>query len=102
MREDVVVCGHTHMQFQLQVGGKRVINAGSVGMPYEGRAGAYWLALGPEVTFERTDYDVEVAADQIRTSDFPNSEEFARENVLNPPSPGEATAVFENMATERS
>ena len=40
---DVVVCGHTHMQFDRVVAGKRVVNSGSVGMPYEERPGAYWL-----------------------------------------------------------
>jgi putative phosphoesterase len=38
-----VVCGHTHMQFDRTVAGVRVINAGSVGMPYEEEPGAYWL-----------------------------------------------------------
>jgi len=31
---DVVVCGHTHMQLDRRVGGVRVVNAGSVGMPF--------------------------------------------------------------------
>src|SRR5690554_3276639 len=31
---DLVVCGHTHMQFDRQIGRTRVVNAGSVGMPY--------------------------------------------------------------------
>lgn len=44
-----VVCGHTHAQFDRQLARWRVVNAGSVGLPYEGRAGAYWLLLGPEV-----------------------------------------------------
>jgi putative phosphoesterase len=39
---DVVVCGHTHMQFDRVVAGKRVVNSGSVGMPYEVEPGAYW------------------------------------------------------------
>jgi putative phosphoesterase len=38
-----VVCGHTHMQFDRDVAGVRVVNAGSVGMPYEEEPGAYWL-----------------------------------------------------------
>jgi putative phosphoesterase len=38
-----VVCGHTHMQFDRTVSGVRVVNAGSVGMPYEDEPGAYWL-----------------------------------------------------------
>jgi putative phosphoesterase len=40
---DVVVCGHTHTQFERTIAGKRVVNAGSVGMPYEDEPGAYWL-----------------------------------------------------------
>jgi predicted phosphodiesterase len=39
---DVVVCGHTHMQFERTIAGTRVVNSGSVGMPYEERPGAYW------------------------------------------------------------
>src|SRR2546428_7349052 len=32
----MVVCGHTHMQFDRTVGRIRVVNAGSVGMPFSG------------------------------------------------------------------
>jgi len=39
---DVIVCGHTHMQFERTIAGKRVINSGSVGAPYENEPGAYW------------------------------------------------------------
>jgi putative phosphoesterase len=50
---DVVVCGHTHVQFDRQVAGKRVVNSGSVGSPYEDEPGAYWtLDLEPR----RTEY----------------------------------------------
>src|SRR6201996_8672653 len=45
---DVVVCGHTHMQFDRMVGKTRVVNAGSIGMPF-GTPGAHWLLLGPEI-----------------------------------------------------
>jgi putative phosphoesterase len=48
---DVVVCGHTHMQFDRVIAGKRVVNSGSVGMPYEEQPGAYWtLDLEPRRT----------------------------------------------------
>ncbi len=49
----VVVCGHTHMQFERMIAGKRVLNAGSVGMPYEDELGAYWLL---DLERRRTDY----------------------------------------------
>jgi predicted phosphodiesterase len=49
-----VVCGHTHMQYDRRVGGVRVVNAGSVGMPYEEEPGAYWLL---DLVHRRTLYD---------------------------------------------
>lgn len=98
----VVVCGHTHMQFDRASGDKRAINAGSVGMPYEGRPGAYWALLGPTVDLRRTPYDFERAAAQIRASGYPDAEEFARENVLNPPPVSEGIALFEKAADERA
>jgi putative phosphoesterase len=49
-----VVCGHTHMQFERTVAGVRVINAGSVGMPYEEEPGAYWLL---DLEHRRTPYE---------------------------------------------
>src|SRR5262245_19664767 len=54
----VVVCGHTHMQFDRTVGTIRVVNAGSVGMPF-GARGACWALLGPDVELRRTPYDFE-------------------------------------------
>jgi predicted phosphodiesterase len=53
---DVVVCGHTHVQFDRRIGEIRLINAGSVGMPYENAPGAYWALLGPAVELRRTEY----------------------------------------------
>jgi putative phosphoesterase len=51
---DVVVCGHTHMQFDRVVAGKRVVNSGSVGMPYEVEPGAYWTI---DLEHRRTPYE---------------------------------------------
>ena len=42
---DVVVCGHTHVQFDRRIGDIRLVNAGSVGMPYADEPGAYWALL---------------------------------------------------------
>jgi putative phosphoesterase len=81
----LVVCGHTHMQFDRTVDHRRVVNAGSVGMP-AGQPGAYWTMLGPGVELRRTDYDREDAAAQIRSLDWPVAAEFARDNVINVPS----------------
>ncbi len=90
---DVVVCGHTHMPFDRVVDGVRIINPGSVGMPY-GDPGAFWAMLGPGVAFRRTDYDREAAAARIRRSAWPGSEEFAISNVVAVPSVEDAIAFF--------
>jgi putative phosphoesterase len=82
---DVVVCGHTHMQFDRVIGGVRVVNAGSVGMPF-GAPGADWLLLGSDIEFRHTQYDLLRAADRIRRTRYPQAEEFAARSVLQPPS----------------
>jgi diadenosine tetraphosphatase ApaH/serine/threonine PP2A family protein phosphatase len=81
----VVVCGHTHMQFDRMIGPARVVNAGSVGMPF-GQPGADWLLLGPAVERRHTPYDLEAAAARVRATSYPQAEEFATVNVLHPPS----------------
>jgi len=44
--ETLVVGGHTHRQFIREVrGGVTYANAGSVGLPYEGRPGAFWMMV---------------------------------------------------------
>ena len=82
--QPIVVCGHTHRQFDRTVGKTRVINAGSVGMPF-GATGAYWLLLGPDVELRRTEYDLAAAAERIRETSYLNVEEFVRNYVLNSP-----------------
>lgn len=96
--EPLIVCGHTHMQFDRRVAGTRVINAGSVGMPYEGRPGAYWVLLGPDVAFQYTNYDLIEAAAQVRATSYPHAEEFAEHNIIQPPTADEAIVIFESMA----
>jgi predicted phosphodiesterase len=82
---NVVVCGHVHMQFDRMVGRTRVINAGSVGMPFQ-QPGAYWLLLDNGIGLRRTDYDLKAAADRIRATKYPLADDFASKNVLSTPS----------------
>ena len=89
----MVVCGHTHMQFDRRVGKTRVVNAGSVGMPF-GEAGADWLLLGRNVELRHTSYDLVKAAERIRATAYPQAAEFAERNVLNPPSEQQMLALF--------
>jgi diadenosine tetraphosphatase ApaH/serine/threonine PP2A family protein phosphatase len=78
----VVVCGHTHVQFDGRRGARRVVNAGSVGMPYEGRPGAHWLLLGPDVYLRRTDYDLDAPIKRLRATGWPGVEEFLQHSFI--------------------
>lgn len=89
----VVVCGHTHMQFDRMIGTTRVVNAGSVGMPF-GEPGADWLLLDPDVQLRHTRYDLTRAADRIRCTTYPQAGDFAARNILRPPSEEETLAAF--------
>jgi predicted phosphodiesterase len=89
----VVVCGHTHMQFDRTIGRTRLVNAGSVGMPF-GEPGAYWLLLGPDVQLRHTHYDLAKAAERVRATSYPQAEDFATRNVLKPPSEKEMLEAF--------
>lgn len=93
VKAKVVVCGHTHMQFDRKVGGVRVVNAGSVGMPF-GEPGADWLLLGPEVELRHTKYDLARAAERIKATEYPQAEEFATKYVLRPPAEAEMLELF--------
>jgi putative phosphoesterase len=80
----LVVCGHTHMQFDRTIGSLRVVNAGSVGMPF-GEPGAEWLLVGPDVELRHTTYDGADAAKRIRATSLPYANHFASQSVLQPP-----------------
>jgi putative phosphoesterase len=97
----VVVVGHTHMQTDRRVGETRVVNAGSVGGPYEGRPGAFWALLGPDVDHRRTDYDVADLLERVGATDFPEPDSYYRESLLEPSARADVAAFFENAARER-
>ena len=96
----VVVCGHTHHQFDRTVDGVRVINAGSVGMPYQGAAAAFWLSLGPGVELRRTVYDVAAAIERMRATGMPDIDEMMlQESLIEPVSAAWVADYFEQLAT---
>jgi predicted phosphodiesterase len=95
---DVVVAGHTHIQQDRRVGPVRWVNAGSVGLPYEGEVKAFWTLLGPDVVPRKTAFDVEAA---IRAFEASGREESLRfvENFHVAPSRDEAAEYFESLVT---
>lgn len=74
--ERTVVCGHTHLQFDRELGGRRVVNPGSVGAPTV-RAAAWWALLGPDVELRTTSYDTEATIDAAAAV-VPDVGRFAR------------------------
>jgi putative phosphoesterase len=95
----VVVCGHTHMQFDRVVDGIRVVNAGSVGMPYGTTEACWALVEGAEVAPHRTAYDLDAAAERLRASGNRLRDVLIAENVLASPDEEEAIAFFEERAS---
>jgi putative phosphoesterase len=86
--ERVIVTAHVHIQFDREVAGIRSVNAGSVGLPYEGRPGAYWALLGPDVELRRTEYDLDEALASYRATDQPGIEQII-DMMVEPPDPRE-------------
>lgn len=90
---NIVICGHTHMQFDRRIGKTRVVNAGSVGMPY-GERGAYWLLIDDDVKLMCTSYDFDRAASIIKATQYPNADEFSENFILKPYTEVYALEVF--------
>ena len=74
MNCDVLVLGHTHIQFQVEYQEGIVVNPGSVGQPRDGNPGAAFALLNTEtrkVTFHRADYDHEKVIGDILKAKLP-------------------------------
>jgi predicted phosphodiesterase len=98
VEQPTVVIGHTHSQFDRRLGDLRLVNAGSVGMPYENRPGAYWvLVRDGEPQLSRTDYDLEEAAALIRPTEWPIAEQWVKDNLLTVPTSRDAAEFFEQQ-----
>lgn len=99
---DLFVLGHTHMQFDRLVAGRRVVNAGSVGMPY-GSQGACWaLITDRDVRLRQIRYDIDDARRQIEEPGFPSAAQWAQDYVVHPPSDVEALTAFSKLAARNS
>ncbi|MDQ3379166.1 MAG: metallophosphoesterase family protein [Actinomycetota bacterium] len=94
---DVVVCGHTHVQQERRVPGvPALVNAGSVGLPYQGQPGAFWAVLGRGVEFRRTRYDFAEALDVLSASAFPAAGKIFGDSLAGAATAESATAYFES------
>jgi diadenosine tetraphosphatase ApaH/serine/threonine PP2A family protein phosphatase len=92
-----IVIGHTHHQFDRRVGDLRIVNAGSVGMAYEGEVAAYWtLVEDGEPKPMRTRFDVDRAVRETSASGWPHAPAFVAENLLVPVTREDAIASLES------
>jgi predicted phosphodiesterase len=67
VRERTVVFGHSHQQFRrLGPNDTDLVNPGSVGMPLDGDPRSAWATRDGDISFRRTDYDVERAVEGFR------------------------------------
>ncbi len=97
-----VVVGHTHMPFDRLADTRRIVNSGSVGLPY-GHAGASWALLGPDVVLRRTLYDTGAAAAALSASasDLPGIESITG-NIRAITGDAEALAAFTETARQQA
>jgi predicted phosphodiesterase len=98
--ERLVVGGHTHQQMVRELpDGRTYANAGSVGIPYEGRPGAFWMIVEDRTAVLRaTDYDVDAAVAELCSSGFPDVDDQVRESFVDPVDPDWVAAFFEHGA----
>jgi len=98
VEQGLVVAGHTHQQDDRMVGDVRFVNAGSVGLPYEGDGDARWLWVSDGVPeLRRTAYDSVGAGRRILESGWPDERSY-NAALIDPVDPMEITRFFEARA----
>jgi putative phosphoesterase len=101
--EALVVGGHTHQQLIRHVREDLVyVNAGSVGLPYEGRTSAFWMVVADGVAqLRETTYDRAAALAELRASGHPELDDLLDDSLLHPVDPDWITAFLEHTAGRR-
>jgi putative phosphoesterase len=96
----LVVGGHTHRQFiRTLETGLTYANAGSVGLPYEGRPAAFWMIVADGVPQPReTSYELDAAIEELRAAGFDAYDAQLRRSLLDPADPDAVAAMLERAA----
>lgn len=74
-KADILIMGHTHQPFVRRIGGRLVVNPGSVGQPRDSTPTLEYCILDPmymQATIQRVKYDVASAAKKIISAGLPN------------------------------
>jgi predicted phosphodiesterase len=101
VRAALVVAGHTHQQDDRDVDGVRFVNAGSVGLPYEGDGAARWLWVAdgaPEL--RKTSYDAAAAGRRMVGEGGWEDVQSIEAALIEPLDPLEITRIFEERAAQ--
>ena len=94
----LVVGGHTHQQDDRLVGEVRFVNAGSVGLPYEGDGAAHWLWVADgRAEPQRTPYDAAGAGRRMLAAGWPDARSIEAA-LIAPVEPIVVTRLFEELA----
>jgi predicted phosphodiesterase len=102
VQEPLVVAGHTHQQDDRTVGVTRFVNAGSVGLPYEGDGAARWLWVQDGVpTLNHTNYDARGAGERIIAAGWPDTQSVGAA-LIDPVAAIVVTRIFEDRASGSS
>jgi putative phosphoesterase len=74
---DVMLCGHTHLQYHRTIDGIHIVNDGSVGKPKDGDPRACYAIIDTEdnisVEFKRVRYPVETVAEDVIKNGLPRA-----------------------------
>lgn len=97
---DIVICGHTHIQFERVVNSVRILNAGSVGMPFSGHHGADWILITSEgIAFKNTQYDNLKAREILARTNYPNITNFIDQNIIHTHDQAQMINYLEKLRT---
>lgn len=84
VEEDILLCGHSHHSFYKEIEGKKIINVGSVGLPFDGIPKASFIVLDIRknkeigIEFKRIDYDIENNLNIAEEKELPFIEKYKR------------------------
>jgi predicted phosphodiesterase len=93
----LVVAGHTHQQHDRRAAATRYVNAGSVGLPYEGDGAARWIWIEDgEPELRSTPYDSAAAGRRMLEAGWPDERSIGAA-LIEPIDPMVVTRLFEGL-----